>query len=477
MNYSMALFEVLSHLPIDKAQYASLTELEVTSLEIDSRKVTEGALFFAYPGVYSDGRDYLLSAQQAGASAVVYEAGVDLPVELIIPAFSVNGLQELVGKVANQFYQEPSSELQVFGVTGTNGKTTCCYLLTQALEKLGLSAAMIGTIGVGKLSALDSLDHTTPDPISVHRLLAMFRDQGVTQVCMEVSSHALDQGRVNGVEFFCSLFTNLTHDHLDYHGDMTSYAIAKRRLFSAFHSELVITNASDEFGAGLIDVANAEFIVSYGIGGDVFADEVTLTSEGMRLFIEGNGVDFEVATPLIGRINVANIEMLVATLLGLSVSVQDIVNILSELKPAPGRMDLFTAQAMPNVVVDYAHTPDALEKALQSVKEHCDGELWCVAVSSKYADHVVITNDNPRTEVPADIASDIAAGASEKPQILLDRKQAITLAVQQAKHNDWVLVAGKGHEATQQIGDEFHCFSDRDLVLKLISNNCAGEIQ
>ena len=348
-----------------------------------------------------------------------------------------------------------------------------------------MKAVMVGTIGVGAVSDLQSSEHTTPDPISVHRLLAEFRDNGVTQVCMEVSSHALDQGRVNGVNFFCTLFTNLSHDHLDYHQNMDQYAAAKRKLFTAFHSELVITNAQDSLGASLIDVANAEFIVSYGRGGDVYADEVNLTKNGIKLFIEGNGIEFEVATSLIGSINVANIEMLIATLLALSTSVQDIQEIVKKVKPAPGRMELFFAKDKPQVVVDYAHTPDALEKALLSIKAHCDGQLWCVfgcggerdqqkrplmgGVAAKYADHVVITNDNPRAEVPSDIANQIAAGASVKPQILLDRKQAIGLAVQQAKPEDWVLVAGKGHETTQQIGNDFLPFSDRDLVSQLVS--------
>jgi len=318
MAYSMKLKDVIALLNIIDSNVDDVADTEISALVIDSRQALTGSVFFAYPGVAQDGRNYIEAAQNAGASAVVYEAGFDLPSTITIPAFAVQSVQSVVGNVANQFYQEPSSELQVFGVTGTNGKTTCCYLLTQALEMLELQAAMIGTIGVGKLSSLDSSGHTTPDPITLHKQLAEFRDQGITQVCMEVSSHALDQGRVNGVQFFCTLFTNLSHDHLDYHGDMDSYAASKRRLFTDFHSELVISNANDAMGIGLIDIANADFIVRYGAGGDVLADDVELTSKGINLVIEGNGVEFELSTPLIGKVNLPNIELLVATLLALS---------------------------------------------------------------------------------------------------------------------------------------------------------------
>ena len=484
MSYVMPLSEILALLSVELPSNKSLDEIDITSLTIDSRSATKDSLFFAYPGSSSDGRDYILAAQQEGVNAIVYEAGFELPKELTVPAFAVTGVQSMVGFIADKFYRQPSSELQVFGVTGTNGKTTSCYLLTQALEKLGMKAVMVGTIGVGALSALNKAGHTTPDPISVHRLLADFRDQGVTQVCMEVSSHALDQGRVNGVQFFCTLFTNLSHDHLDYHGDMEQYAAAKRRLFTAFHSELVITNANDSMGAGLIDIANAEFIVSYGQGGDIYADEVNLSDEGVNLFFEGNGVEFEITTPLIGRINVPNIEMLVSTLLALSTPIEDIQSIFAALKPAPGRMELFTGTDRPRVVVDYAHTPDALEKALASVKEHCNGSLWCVfgcggerdiekralmGSVSQMADKVVITNDNPRSENPEQIGQQIASTASQSAQIQLDRKQAIISSIEQARNNDWVLIAGKGHELTQQIGAEYLPFSDRELVSQAVS--------
>ncbi len=502
-SYSMSLSALLAVFALDaKAlnEKALDAELEVTSITLDSRTVTPGSAFFACKGHASDGRDYMLAAQNAGAIAIIYEAqDASLPDGLTVPTFAVHGLSAMVGYAASAFYREPSQELQVFGVTGTNGKTTCCYLLVQALTQLGMKAAMIGTIGVGTIDDLSGSGLTTPDAISVQAALAKFRDAGVTQVAMEVSSHALDQGRVNGVEFFCTLFTNLSHDHLDYHGDMASYGLAKQRLFTDFHSELVITNAADELGSRLIDVATADFIVQYGQGGDVFADDVKLGVAGIKMTIEGNGVEFEITTPLIGKVNIQNIEMLVATLLALSTSIEEIQGVLANISPAPGRMELYQAPGKPKLVVDYAHTPDALEKALLSVAEHCAGTLWCVfgcggdrdpakrpemgRLAGRHASKCIVTNDNPRTENPQAIADDIVAGmSSTEVEVILDRAAAIATAVNTADENDWVLVAGKGHEATQTIGTDTVPFSDREQALlalgldEITSNKSNSEV-
>ncbi|RBP49861.1 UDP-N-acetylmuramoyl-L-alanyl-D-glutamate--2,6-diaminopimelate ligase [Arenicella xantha] len=480
MSYSLPLAELLALLGVESSE-----TLEITALSLDSRQIAAGSLFLAYPGANSDGRDFMLQAQAAGASAIIYdERDYSLPDAIAIPSFAVANLQAQVGVLADAFYAKPSAELQVFGVTGTNGKTTCCYLLTQALTQLGLQAAMIGTIGVGRLDALQKAGHTTPDPISLHRQLAEFRDQGITQVCMEVSSHALDQGRVSGVRFFCALFTNLSHDHLDYHGDMASYGRAKQRLFTQFHSELAIINVADSFGAQLRELGGAEFSVGYGAGGDVYLDDLEMNSSGMQFVVEGSGVEFAAETPLIGQVNVPNIELLVATLLGLSTPIEDIQSILRSLRPAPGRMELYRHGLSPHVVVDYAHTPDALEKALLSVKRHCEGDVWCVfgcggdrdrakravmgAAADQYAEHVIITNDNPRSEAGDAIAADIAKGIHGSYVVVLDRATAIAQAIESAAPEDWVLVAGKGHEATQQVGNDFLEFSDREQVSRLL---------
>lgn len=476
MDYSMPLKQLLSGLRVD---FDTTFNPQIKDLVVDSRLVKAGSLFCAYPGQNFDGRDFIGGAIAAGAEAVLYEPREyetpdSVSAALLIP---VEDLQLKVGKLADLFFGQPSAEVQVFGVTGTNGKTTCCYLLTQALSELGLEAAMIGTIGLGTLDDLQVNTHTTPGPIEIHRLLAQWRDQGITQVCTEVSSHALVQGRVAGVRFFCTLFTNLSHDHLDYHGDMEAYADAKQKLFTDYFSELVITNADDQLGARLIDVASSEFIASYGECGDVSLVDTELTSEGMCLSIEATGVDFEVSTSLVGKVNIPNILLVITTLLSLSTSIEDIQRIIAKLRPAPGRMELYFRKGLPHVVVDYAHTPDALEKALLSVREHCNGALWCVfgcggdrdrakrpimgAAAAKYADRIIVTNDNPRSESPESIARDIVGGIPGDASIILNRAEAIVTAIEQAGPEDWVIVAGKGHETTQHIGQSYLPFSDR----------------
>lgn len=481
-NYQLSLSVILELLGIQAENLDGI----INNLVIDSRNIQEGDLFIAYPGNALDGRDFIGQAQAAGAIAVLYEdSDFEMPKDIRIPAFGITGLQMQVGYLAHHFYQKPSTQLQVFGVTGTNGKTTCAYLLSQAFDALDLKSAFIGTIGSGQLGALDNSQHTTPDSVSVHRMLAEYRDQGVTQVCMEVSSHALDQGRVNGVEFFCTLFTNLSHEHLDYHGDMAAYASAKKRLFSQHHSELMITNADDELGIQLLDIASAEFMVSYGINensqGNVRADEVMLKHNGIDLYVEANGVDFALQTPLIGKVNVPNIMLLVATLLALSINVEDIQRIVANLQSAPGRMELHTQDNKPRVVIDYAHTPDALKKALLSVREHCRGSLWCVfgcggdrdhskrslmgAAADNNSDYLVVTNDNPRSESAQTIVDEILIGVDGAAEVELDRGLAIRNAIAKANSDDWVLIAGKGHETSQEINGVKHPFSDREHVI------------
>lgn len=456
-------------------------DLQLSDIVADSRAVSPGAVFCAYPGIRVDGREYMAAAQQQGALLILYEAADFSPApDITVPAIPVTNLQFRVGELADLFFSKPSQQLQVFGVTGTNGKTTSCYLLAQAFTEMGLEAAIMGTIGNGPLNALQSASHTTGDAISVHRQLAQFAAQGVTQVCIEVSSHALHQGRVAGVQFYATLFTNLSHDHLDYHGDLEAYAAAKKLLFTEFPAQLTISNMDDQTGAELADIAIAEFFAGFGAGGSVQAEDVQASRTGLSFHVEGSGVDFPVNTPLIGLVNVPNVLMLVTTLLALSAEVEQIQSICTKLHAAPGRMELFSAPGFAQIVVDYAHTPDALEKALLSVREHCAGKLWCVVgcggdrdrtkrpemgrIAAQHADYLIVTNDNPRSENPEQIAADIVAELNAPYEIVLDRAEAIRAAVQGADEADWVLVAGKGHEATQTIGEQVLPFSDRQQV-------------
>ncbi len=484
MSYSKSLQSLLELVGV-----STTADIEVADLCLDSRTVTPGSLFLAYPGVANDGRDFIRAAIENGAVAIVYESlGYEDLTGLAIPAFGVVGLQRKVGILASAFFDHPSDALQVFGVTGTNGKTTCAYLLAQAFERLGMRSAFIGTIGIGPVSAIESATHTTPDPISLQRCLAQMVAQGITQVCMEVSSHALHQSRVAGLEFYCVLFTNLTQDHLDYHSSMEDYGAAKAKLFTDYASALAVVNADDAFGQSLLERSVAEFVVSYGErAGDVTLEDLTLTTRGIEFSVVGDGVDFAVVSPLVGQVNVPNLLLVCATLLALSTPIEEIQAVLSQLRAAPGRMELFTGPGLPHLVVDYAHTPDALTKALASVSRHCEGDLWCVfgcggdrdqakrplmgQAAEAAADHIIITNDNPRSEAPQAIADDILAGLTNADAVTveLDRAAAIEHAVLQAKPNDWILIAGKGHETTQTIGKQLLDFSDRQFAADLIA--------
>ena len=462
------------------------SDVLIHDLSIDSRNVTAGSLFLAYPGANNDGRDFIRAAIENGAVAVLYESiAFDELQGLPVPAYGVAGLMRKVGGLASAFFDHPSDQLQVFGVTGTNGKTTCAYLLAQAFELMGMKSAFIGTIGVGSVSAIRTATHTTPDPISLQRTLAELVNEGVTQVSMEVSSHALHQGRVAGVEFYATLFTNLTQDHLDYHATMDDYGAAKAKLFTDFDAKLAIINTNDEFGVRLMDKAVAQFVVSYGESdADVYADDVMLGTDGIRFVVCSDGVEFDVATPLIGSVNLPNLLLVAATLLALSTPVDEIQTIFKQLKPAPGRMELFTRPDLPQLVVDYAHTPDALAKAIDSLRHHCQGKLWCVfgcggdrdkakrplmGAAATAADYVVVTNDNPRSESPQAIADEILLGVADKPvHVELDRAAAIRYAASNAGPQDWVLIAGKGHETTQTVGTQLLSFSDREFANQLV---------
>lgn len=470
-------------------------QLMVNDITADSREVESGNLFIAIVGLSVDGRDYIENALKSGAAAVLYEAEKLTEVQSAnikqirnsfpdVPMIAVSGLDDKMGYIASEFFDNPSQSLSVLGLTGTNGKTSCAYLLTQSLQLLGFNSAFIGTIGWGNVNQLKIATHTTPDAINLQRQLAILVAEGYTHVCMEVSSHALAQGRVNGVEFYGAMFTNLSHDHLDFHKTMHSYAEAKRRLFTQFDLKFIVTNGDDEFGQSLLDVANAEFIASYGDLGDVTCEELQASQTGIAMWVESDSLDFEVQSALVGLVNVPNILLVVTTLLVLGVEVADIQKVIKQLQPAPGRMEMFAgkddSKELPVVVVDYAHTPDALKRALLSCREHCSGKLWVVfgcggdrdqekrpkmgAIARQYADNVVITADNSRSEKHEDIFAAIQQGIDIAVTQIEDRAVAIEWAIDKAGINDWVLVAGKGHETTQTYAGVVVPFSDRQWV-------------
>ena len=400
-------------------------------------------------------------------------------------------MRSLLGRIADRFFGWPSSQhLRVTGITGTNGKTTCAYLLAQCLNRLKGDAAYIGTLGWGRLEALHTPTHTTPDVISVHRVLATLRAAGVRDVAMEVSSHALDQGRLDCVRLHTAAFTNLSRDHLDYHPSMEAYGAAKARLFAFPDLQHLVINIGDGFGRDfatrysgrvpLTAVWVGDSASSWLADRSLCAQDVTLDLRGLSLTLGGSFGKRVVTTHLLGRFNAENAVVVLGCLLALGVPLDGAAQALSECKSPPGRMEVIEAAGggKPLAVIDYAHTPDALAKALCALREHCRGALWCVfgcggdrdpgkrslmgAVADELADRIIVTDDNPRSENPETITLGIVLGIrAHVPRVIHDRGAAIAAALGEAELDDMVLIAGKGHEDYQIYGDTRRSFSDR----------------
>ena len=458
---------------------------QIEALTLDSRSVQPGWLFIAVPGARADGRAYLAGAYARGAAAAVYEEKNFSSDSRYTNAIAVKNLREHIGTIADRFHGSPSLRLQVIGVTGTNGKTTTTHLLAQVLDTPQARCGLIGTLGSGFPGKLDPSLHTTPDALSVHALMAKFADAGAKTVCMEVSSHALDQARVGAVAFDIAVFTNLTRDHLDYHGDMDAYGAAKAKLFDVPGLKAAVINQDDSFGQALIARARTP-VMSFGLkGGDVHARRLTPSTQGLSMTVATPAGEVELRSPLLGRFNAANLLAVLAVLLVLDMPLTEAAARLAKAQPVAGRMERFGGgDKQPLVVVDYAHTPDALEKVLQALREHTSGKLLCVfgcggdrdrgkrpqmgRIAEQLADIVIVTNDNPRHEDPAAIINEIVAGMQSTPRAVPERTRAIRTALAEARAGDIVLVAGKGHEDYQEIGDQRLDYSDRDTVRALL---------
>jgi UDP-N-acetylmuramoyl-L-alanyl-D-glutamate--2,6-diaminopimelate ligase len=468
-------------------------ESRVEDLTLDSREVRAGSLFFALRGRSVHGLKFAAEAAARGATVVLWEPGPDASPPQLPPnvfAAAIPGLPALVGRIADRFFNWPSSQLRITGITGTNGKTTCAYLLAQCIEKLGNQAAYIGTVGWGRIGALEDATLTTPDVVTLHRMLAGLRASGVRDVAMEVSSQALDQDRTAGVRMHSAAFTNLSRDHLDYHQTMAAYGAAKARLFAAPDLKHIVINVGDTFGRELAQNYDGHVPLTaiwIGAGGSGWLAEralcspkVTFDVHGISMQLDGSFGKATVAIRLLGRFNAENALVVIACLLSLDASLADAVRVIAECVPPPGRMEVVepVSQAKPMAVVDYAHTPDALAQALRALREHCQGALWCVfgcggdrdpgkrrimgAVADELADEIIITDDNPRSEDPRAITRAIASGVTtRRVRIIHDRAEAIHAALSEARPLDVVLIAGKGHEDYQIYGDTRRSFSDR----------------
>jgi len=453
--------------------------LVVGELVNDSRKALPGTVFAAYPGESRDGRDYIPQAVAQHVDGVLWEADhYQWDPALTIPNAGVAGLKNRIGEMAAHIYGEPSRALHMIGVTGTNGKTSVAHWVAQAFSQASRKTAVIGTVGNGFPGALTPTLNTTPDAIELQQRLALYRKQGATACVMEVSSHGLAQRHINGTTFNVAVLTNLSRDHLDYHGDMDNYAEAKARLFNWPGLEWVVLNVDDAFGQRLESETRPARVAGYGFQrGAVVGKKLRLSQTGLHVQVQTDWGDAELDAPLLGRFNAANLLAVFTTLMVSGIKLDDASKALAHITPPPGRMQTLGGTAHPLVVVDYAHTPDALEKVLATLREIVSGgRLICVfgcggnrdkgkrplmgQAAARGADEVWVTSDNPRNEDPRHIIDDILAGTSGKPRIEADRARAIFEAIGGAHQGDVVLIAGKGHEDYQEIAGERLPFSD-----------------
>ena len=468
----------------------------LSGITSDSRRAAPGLAFAAYPGLRRDGRAFIDDALTHGAAAVVWEArDFEWDPRWQVPQVGVTDLRANIGPIASAVYRHPSRALWMIGVTGTNGKTSCAHWIAHALERCGRRrVAVAGTLGNGFPGALSAADNTTPDACGLQAMLARWRDDGADAVSMEVSSHGLDQGRVNGTAFDVAMFTNLTRDHLDYHGTMAAYGAAKARLteWPGLHASVI--NAGDAFGRELIERARAadRTVVSYGADdADIVATKVAMDGERMSIDIETRQRRATLSTALVGAFNVQNLLGVLGVLLASDVALDDAVAALSKASAPPGRMERLGGGRNPVVIVDYAHTPDALAQVLTAMRPAVGkgGSLVCVfgcggdrdrgkrapmgAVAGRLADRVIVTSDNPRGEDPQSIADDIVEGLAPVTgnfTVELDRARAIGQAIHDARNSDVVVLAGKGHEDYQEANGQRIAFSDRSCAARMLAH-------
>jgi UDP-N-acetylmuramoyl-L-alanyl-D-glutamate--2,6-diaminopimelate ligase len=467
------------------AAAGDLQNVEISDLVLDSRSVSPGAAFIAVPGETRHGIEFAADALARGAAAIVYEPSLDQGF-VEGPAFAVEALQADLGRYARAFYGRGMDELRLAGITGTNGKSTVAHLVAEAQTLRGFPCGYIGTLGAGVPPGIEGRDLTTPDCLTLHRTLRSFDTRFAA---MEVSSHALAQHRVAGLEFGTAAFTNLTHDHLDYHGTIESYRDAKAALFARPELEQAVFNADDPSTPLLASSLHANVRrIDVGLDSDVEIRGRIVRNDlgGIDIEVRAHGVAATIASPLIGDFNAENLLVALGILVAWDAPVDEACEALSRCNGIPGRMQLSGGGDRPWVLVDYAHTPDALARVLGTLREIAPGEVWCVfgcggqrdtakrpamgSAAAAFADHVVLTDDNPRDEDPGVIVAGIRAGLAGHPDVWVehDRRRAITDTIGRASPGDVVLIAGKGHEESQSIGGEVRAFSDQSVVAEAL---------
>lgn len=470
----------------------------VRGLSLDSRRTRPGDLFFAIAGHQGHGLQYREEVRRRGACAILYDpqgGGRELvrSCEEIV-CIGVESLNQKVGLIADRFFDRPSRDLEVIAVTGTNGKTSCSHFLAHALSG-PKPAGVIGTLGWGQLGHLHPGEQTTPDAIEVHSILSTLRSQSLGAVAIEASSHGLVQGRLNGVHIRSALYTNITRDHLDYHGTLDAYVAAKMRLLDFPGLESLVVNADDpQTRAAAARAPAGTRVVAFSASGcgdlpvpTLRAGKIAQQGDGLRIEVHFDGCEAEVRAPVFGDYNAENLLGTLGVLLGLGYGLTEAVERLEKVRPVPGRMEHVRSADGVIAVVDYAHTPDALNRVLQSLRAHCRGRLWVVfgcggerdrgkrplmgQAAERWADRVVVTDDNPRHEDGDAIVADILSGCARRDTaVQRDRRLAIEFAIQAAEPQDLVLVAGKGHERVQDIGSARLPFDDREVVRSLVDS-------
>jgi len=459
---------------------------KITGITQDSRLVKEGNLFIAIKGVKQDGHDFINQAIKQGAKAVIYDDVEGFtPPKVKVPCIAVDNLPAKVSYLASSFYKHPSKKMQVVGITGTNGKTTISQLLAQLLDFLHYRCGVIGTLGSGFYEELQNTNNTTPNACDTQEILANMLEKDAKACAMEVSSHALVQNRVEAVDFSVAVFSNLSRDHLDYHGDMSSYAAAKSKLFVGDSLAHRIVNIDDACGKLLAVKVPARAVnsnlITYSLSNksaDIYSYSMQLSSAGISADIIAMGQKGSFNSSLLGEFNLSNLLAVIGCALALGFSLQQIVTYIPKLKAPNGRVEKLGGKGRPHVVIDYAHTPDALEQILKALRPHVSGRLICIFgcggdrdkgkralmahVSGISADLTIVTEDNSRSENLADIFADIKKGFRpwQNVQFIEKRSKAIEEAINQATKNDLVLIAGKGHETYQEIKGKKYEFSD-----------------
>ncbi|AZG71782.1 UDP-N-acetylmuramoyl-L-alanyl-D-glutamate--2,6-diaminopimelate ligase [Shewanella livingstonensis] len=473
----------------------------INGLTLDSREVKAGGLFVALPGYKVDGRAFIPQAIEAGAAIILVhtdnpdEHGKVDRIQYTVPLVYFCQLSRQLSAVAAQFYLPNSQSLSLIGITGTNGKTSVSQIIAQIVHLLGHKAAVMGTLGNGLWGKLVDSGNTTADAVTVMRQLGEFVAQGAELCAMEVSSHGLVQGRVEAAPFDIAVFTNLSRDHLDYHGDMDAYAAAKKRLFQFPSVQHGVINIDDAVGAKwlteLADNKNKSFSIQGNTSADFYCDFIKYYDAGVTAtlhFVDvdsGQPVSTSFSSPLLGAFNLSNLVAAISVLYLQGTAMASILAVIPQLIPVAGRMERFTSANKATLVVDYAHTPDAIEQALKALRLHCKGTLWCVfgcggdrdkgkralmaSAAEQYADKVMITSDNARSEDPQTIINDILQGINQPQNVLtqVDRIKAITQVTSLAHVNDIVLLAGKGHETYQEVAGQRIDYDERALALTL----------